>query len=125
MTDDDKLSLAASYAAATRAGNTDAMAALSEPDAVVWHNFDDLEVDMARTATTLQWLHRTAPDVTWDDVAVTPTATGFVWQALLHGTGPGGPFRAHTCMVATVSPAGRVARLAEYLDPAALGPLQG
>jgi ketosteroid isomerase-like protein len=39
------------------------------------------------------------------------------------GTGPGGPLRVHTCVVATLSDAGKVTRMEEYLDSAALRPL--
>jgi ketosteroid isomerase-like protein len=125
VTDDDKRRVAVAYAAATRAGDAEALAGLSEPDAVVWHNHDGVEVGVERSGRTLRWLHRTVPDVAWEDVAVTPTATGFVWQAVLTGTAPGGPLRAHTCMVVTMSPSGRVARTDEYLDSAALAPLTG
>jgi ketosteroid isomerase-like protein len=123
VTGDDKRRVAAAYAAATRAGNAEALAALCEPDAVTWHNHDDAEVDVERSGRRLRWLHRTVPDVAWEDVAVTPTATGFVWQAVLTGTAPGGPLRVHTCMVVTLSPAGRVARTEEYLDAASLARL--
>jgi ketosteroid isomerase-like protein len=123
VTDDEKRRVAAANAAATRAGDAVAVAALCQPDAVTWHNHDDAEVDVERSGRTLRWLHRTVPDVAWEDVAVTPTATGFVWQAVLTGTAPGGPLRAHTCMVVTLSPAGRVVRTDEYLDAAALAPL--
>jgi ketosteroid isomerase-like protein len=125
VTEDDKRRVAAAYRAATRAGDAEAMAALCEPDAVTWHNHDDTEVDVERSARTLRWLHRTAPDVAWDDVAVTTTASGFVWQAVLTGTAPGGPLRAHTCTVVTLSASGRVVRTEEYLDSAALAPLTG
>ena len=98
MTEDDKRRVAAAYRAATRAGDAEAMAALCEPDAVTWHNHDDTEVDVERSARTLRWLHRTAP---------------------------GGPLRAHTCTVVTLPASGRVVRTEEYLDSAALAPLTG
>jgi ketosteroid isomerase-like protein len=123
VTGDHTRRMAAAYTAATRAGDADALAALCEPDAVTWHNHDDAEVDVERSGRTLRWLHRTVPDVCWEDVAVTPTATGFVWQAVITGSAPGGPLRAHTCMVVTLSAAGRVVRTDEYLDAAALAPL--
>jgi ketosteroid isomerase-like protein len=125
VTDDDKRRVAAAYAAATRAGDAEAIAVLCEPDAVTWHNHDAAEVDVDRSGRTLRWLHRTVPDVAWEDVAVTTTATGFVWQAVLTGTAPGGPLRAHTCMVVTLSASGRVIRTEEYLDSAALARLSG
>ena len=125
MEDAQKLALAAAYVGASRARDIDTLVALSEPDLRVWHNDGAGDVDLGRMVETLRWLHRVAPDVEWDDVEVLATSAGFVWRAVLHGTGPGGPFRADTCMVAAVSPAGRVASLAEYLDPAALASLSG
>ena len=123
LTDDEKLAAQAAYAAATRAGDVDAMAAASEPDAVVWHNFDDSVVSAERSGRTLRWLHRTMPDVVWHDVAVLPTPEGFVWRAIITGSGPGGPVRAHTCMVVRLSASGRLQRTDEYLDQAALAAL--
>lgn len=125
MTDEELLSLAASYAAATRSCDLDTLASLVEPDAVVWHNHDETEVDMDRTNRTVAWLHRTVPDISWEDVSVIPTQEGFVWRAVLTGSAPGGPLRAPTCVVATVSDRGRIARVDEYLDSAALAPLSG
>ena len=112
------------YVAATNAGDADAVAALSEPDVRIWHNFDGAEVDGAASARTLRWLHQTVTDLAWADSVITPTANGFVWQATMTGTAPGGPLRAHTCAVITVSPNGKVARIEEYLDPAQLAPLR-
>jgi ketosteroid isomerase-like protein len=125
LTDDDKLAVQAAYADASRGCDLDALAALSDPDAVVWHNYDDVVVTAAQSNKTLQWLHRTMPDVAWEDVAVRPTTDGYVWQATLTGTGPGGPVRAHTCLVVTLSDEGKVRRTDEYLDMAALKPLTG
>ena len=110
----------AAFAAVTRAGDAEALQAISEPDAVAWHNYDDREVDVVHSGRTLRWLHRTMPDVAWIDVAVRPLSTGFVWQAILTGTASGAPVHAHTCMVVTVSSNGKVQRTDEYLDPTAL-----
>jgi hypothetical protein len=96
-----------------------------EPDAVVWHNNDELEVDVERANRTLRWLHRTIPDVTWSDIDAFPTSSGFVWQAVMTGTVSGGEVRVPTCIVASIAPSGRIQRIAEYLDPAGFGPLLG
>jgi uncharacterized protein len=125
MTHDEKLKVARAYIAATRAGDAEARAAMTEPDAVTWHNFDDVAVDQAHSERTVAWLRSTAPDVTWDDVDVVATSKGFVWQSVLRGTGPGGPFRANTCLIVTVSDNGKIARMDEYLDTAQLKPLTG
>ena len=125
LSDDEKLAVHRAYADASRGGDLDALAALSEPDAVVWHNNDDLVVSAEHSRKTLRWLHRTMPDVRWDDVAVLPTPTGFVWQSIMRGTVAGADVRVHTCVVVTLSDAGKVARAEEYLDSASLTPLIG
>jgi ketosteroid isomerase-like protein len=117
--------LAARWDAATRSGDLDAIVALAEPELVFWHNYDDAEVDVATTIRTIGWLRRTVPDIAWHDDALLPTATGWVAQTTMTGTAPGGELRAHTCVVVTLSEHDRVARVAEYLDPAALSVLSG
>jgi ketosteroid isomerase-like protein len=117
LTDDDKIAAAARFLQATRRGG-DAFAALCAPGAVTWHNFDDAEVPASKTAATLDWLHRTVADLDWVELAVLPTADGFVARTLMTGTAPGGPLRAHSCVIATLDADGRITRLEEYLDPA-------
>lgn len=112
------------YVAATNAGDTDAVQALCEPDVRIWHNFDGVEVDGAASARTLRWLHERVAGLAWSDPVITPTANGYVWQATITGQAPGGPLRAHTCAVITMSPAGLIARVEEYLDPAQLAVLR-
>jgi ketosteroid isomerase-like protein len=121
----DALALHATYAAACRAGDVAAVRALTEPDAVVWHNFDDTAISAARAEQSLAWLHRTVPDVDWKDVAVLPTPHGFVWQSILTGHAPGGELHAHSCLVVTLSEAGKIQRSEEYVDAAAIQPLYG
>jgi ketosteroid isomerase-like protein len=123
LSDETKLAVAAAYAEATRRGDVDAIAALSEPDATVWHAYDDAVVTLEQSARTLRWLHGRVDDLDWVDVATTPTAHGFVWQAIIVGTAPGGSLRVHTCAVVSLSAAGRVARTEEYLDAAGLAVL--
>lgn len=115
---DAHLAVARAYCDASRRGDADAFVALAAPDAVVWHNADDNEEPLANAAKALSWLHRTVPDVAWTDRALTPTAEGFVWRAVLTGTAPGGPLAVHTCVVVTLSEAELVERIDEYLDPA-------
>lgn len=92
------------------------------PGATVWHNFDDRAVTAERSARALRRLYESMPDVDWEDVAVHPTPTGFVWQAVVTGNGPDGPVRVPTCMVVTLSEAGLIQRLDEYLDQRGLAP---
>jgi ketosteroid isomerase-like protein len=121
---DANLALARRYIDATGACDLETLVELMAPDSVVWHNHDDREVDAATTARSLGWLHRSVPDLAWETTGLFATTKGFVWQAVLTGDAPQGPLRLHSCVVATVSGAGRIVRVEEYLDSAGLSVLQ-
>lgn len=125
LSDDDRLEVAARFAAATRANDGDAYAALCAPGAVTWHNFDGVEVTTEQTIRTVAWLHRTVHELAWTDVALFPTPAGFVSQTIMTGTAPGGQLRVHSCVVATLDADGLVCRVEEYLDPAQTAVLRG
>ncbi len=125
LTDDDKLGIAARFAAASRGNDAEAYARLCTPRAVTWHNFDELEQTTAQTIRTLAWLHRTVPDLAWVDVASYPTPAGFVSQTIMTGTAPGGPLRVHSCVVVTLDESGLISRIDEYLDPSQTAVLRG
>ncbi len=118
------LDVAARYIAATNAGDVDALRALHTPDAVVWHNHDEIEVPLERSLAVLRRLRRVAPDVCFGEVRHTATADGFVQRAVLHATAPDGSrLRVPSCIVATIGGDGRITRIEEYLDAAAVAPL--
>jgi hypothetical protein len=120
------LSVAARLAAATAACDTDALRDLYEPDAVVWHNFDGLERSMEHSLKVRRWLGDNVPDLGFEDIRHTATATGFVTQHVVTATGAGGErARVASCLVVALSPSYRIRRLDEYLDSAQLGPLAG
>jgi ketosteroid isomerase-like protein len=124
VTGDEKLAVAEAYRAATAANDADALRALHEPDARTWHNFDGVSVSVDDGARSLAWLHRRVTDLQLDDVRLIPTAEGFLARWTLTGNAPGGPLRLHSCVVVELSPAGKVARAAEYLDSAQLAVLR-
>jgi hypothetical protein len=111
------------YASATRAGNIDALLSLGAPGAVVWHNHDAREISWEQAAKTIGWMHRTMPDVSWEDAAIWWIPDGFIWQVVLTASVPNGPIAAHLCMIVRVSPEGLINRIEEYMDPAAFSPL--
>jgi len=117
LTDDEKLALATRFAAATRANDAEAYRALVAPDAVTWHNFDDTEVTVEHTVRTVAWLHKTVRNLTWHDVELLPTPTGWVSRTIMTGEAPGGALRVHSCVVVTIDDDGLVRRVDEYLDP--------
>jgi ketosteroid isomerase-like protein len=125
LSDDDKLAVAARFAAASRHNDADAYRAVCALDAVTWHNFDEVEVGVEQTVRTVAWLHRTVTDLAWHDIAVTATATGFVSRTIMTGTAPGGNLRVHSCVIATLNDQGLIQRLEEYLDPSQTTALQG
>jgi ketosteroid isomerase-like protein len=125
LTDDDKLAIAARFAASSRQNDADAYRALCATGALTWHNFDDAEVTTEQTLKTVGWLHRAVPDLAWHDVALYPTPTGFVSQTIMTGTAPGGVLRVHSCVIVTLDDDGRVTRVEEYLDPTQTAVLRG
>lgn len=102
----------------------EALRELYADDAVVWHNYDEKDVPASTTEAALRGLHDAVTDLDWEDVAVQTTESGFVWQAIITGTAPGGSLHAHTCVVATVDD-GRISRIEEYLDPSGFAVLRG
>jgi hypothetical protein len=125
LSDERKLAIASTFAAASRSNDAAAHAAMSAPGAVTWHNYDEREMTTEQTGKGLTWIHRAVPDIAWTDVAVRATSDGFIWQSVLTGTAPGGPLRAHSCLIATLNEAGLITRLDEYLDPAQTSVLRG
>lgn len=124
MTDEEKVALAAAYRDATAANDAGALWAIHEPDARTWHNLDGLSGSVDDSARSLAWLHRRVPDLRLDDVRLVATPEGFVVRWTMAGTAPGGPLRLHSCIVVELSPAGKVARAAEYIDSAQLAVLR-
>jgi uncharacterized protein len=125
LSEDQKLAIAARFAAASRGNDASTHAAMSAPGAVTWHNYDEREMTTEQTGKGLTWIHRAVPDLAWTDIAVKATSDGFIWQSVLTGTAPGGALRAHSCVIVTLNDEGLVTRLDEYLDPAQTGVLRG
>ena len=124
MTDEEKLALAAAYRDATAANDTEALRAIHEPDALTWHNLDGLSASVDDSTRSLAWLHGRVPDLRLEDVRASPTVDGFVLRWTMAGSAPGGALRLHSCLVVDISPAGKVARAAEYLDSAQVAVLR-
>ena len=119
------MEVAAAFAAATKAGDAQGVEALGEPGAVVWHNYDSTEVSLSESGKVLRWMHRTVTDLAWEDMAIQPTPTGFVWQAVVTGSVEGRRLAAPTCVIATIATSGLITRVEEYLDLATTSALRG
>jgi uncharacterized protein len=109
---------------ATGAADRSELETLFTEDAVVWHNFDDLDGDRDRLITSVASLHGSVPDLRVEVLAQAGTASGFVQRQVFRGSGPGGELALHSCVVATVTDDGRISRLDEYVDTAQTRPLR-
>jgi hypothetical protein len=119
------LELARRLADATASGDIEAMEPLYEPDLVVWHNFDEGEQDLAQSLRSTSWLHARVERLAFENVHLLATAEGFVICFVMTGQAPGGPLRAPSCQVATVSERGLIERIDEYIDANQIAPLYG
>ena len=125
LTHDEKLDHQRRFAEATNTSRPDITMAMCVPGALVWHNFDDKSIPYENTGKTLTRMHAMIPDLRWETRSVVITSDGWIWQAAIMGTAPGGQLCAHSCMVVTLNDDGLITKLDEYLDPAQMAPLRG
>ena len=103
-------------------GDVEGALACYHDDARVWRNVDGRELVMKQVVKVFRFLV-VQKDLRYEDVRITGTETGFVQQHTLCCTAPGGEAVAvAACIVARVE-AGRIRRLDEYMDAAAMEPL--
>ncbi len=104
-------------------GNVAGVSELYHDDARVWRNVDDRDLNKDQLLKVVRFLSTEVAELAYRDIRVHPTPQGFVQQHVLSGIAPGGEsVRVHACLVATID-GGRIRRLEEYLDSAALAPL--
>ena len=125
LTNEQKLGHHRHFAAATNAGQPDITMSMCVEGALVWHNFDDKSVPYASTGKTLTRMHAIIPNLRWETRAVAATSTGWMWQAAIRGTAPGGEICAHSVMIVTLNDDGLITQLDEYIDPSQLSALRG
>jgi ketosteroid isomerase-like protein len=121
----DSTHVARALIAAITAGDVAAVDALYHDDAVVFQNTSGATLSKRKMLGVIRFLATGVSELRYEDVRVQPTPTGFVQQHVLACRSASGvPVRAHACLVATVED-GRIRRLDEYLDAAAIAPLMG
>lgn len=120
MNDADTLALADRFMAAIEVGDAAAVEACYAPDAVIWHNTDGLEQDVAANLKTLRGLIAVTTSRRYLDRRVRTFPGGFVQQHVLAAERPGKPdLRLPAVLVCAVQD-GRITRLDEYFDSRAL-----
>jgi ketosteroid isomerase-like protein len=122
-TEADIEALAARFFAAIQAGDIDAISEIYAPDAVIWHNTDQVEQSVEQNLVVLRWVTEHVKGWHYEDVRRTCFPGGFVQQHMGKGTAPSGlPVAMPACIVATVRD-GRVTRIDEYIDSAGVAAL--
>lgn len=119
------VTVAAALTAALERGDLPAIEALYDESIAVFRNFDGKTLSRAKVLKVVGFLTSAVDGLRYQDVRVEPTPSGFVQRHTFTGTSKAGvPFSAHVCLVAEVRD-GRIVRIDEYLDPAALAPIMG
>jgi uncharacterized protein len=109
---------------AIEAKDADGVAQVYAADAIIWHNYDQIEQSAAENVELLRWAVQLIADMRYEQVRRYRTTDGFVQQHILRGRAPDGtPLEIPACLVCTVRD-GRITRLDEYLDTAQLAALQ-
>jgi uncharacterized protein len=114
---DEIEALAARFFAAIESGDIDTVASTYADDAIIWHNFDQVEQRKDDNLRTLAYVVRTVAGRSYDDVRRVILDDGFVQQHVLRGTVAGGALEVPAMLRVWVSD-GRITRLDEYLDTA-------
>ena len=120
----DAAALADRLFAAIEAGDIDAVRDLYAPDAVIWHNYDEVGQSPDENLTVLRWVVENLADRRYEEVRRHITDTGFVQQHVLRFTRDGAPNEVPACLVATCS-GDHITRIDEYLDSAHIRRITG
>ncbi|HEY2071708.1 MAG TPA: nuclear transport factor 2 family protein [Rhizomicrobium sp.] len=113
---DDMNMLADRVMRAIETGDLDAIAACYEPEARIWHNFDEVAQTLGENLRTMEWIKGRLSNRKYEIIARHAFPGGYVQQHVLTGTlNSGKPFRMPACLVVQVRD-GKITRLDEYLD---------
>ena len=106
--------------AAIETGDVDAVAALYADDAVIWHNFDNIEQSREVNLVVLAWMTHNVSGLRYDDIQRRHFDGGFVQQHVLRGTTKAGvELVVPSCLVIHIDD-GHITRVDEYLATAHL-----
>lgn len=118
----DMTALAARFFDAIERGEIDAVLGIYARDAVIWHNTDEKDVTPAQNAQVLTDFVRRIRERRYDNRRIDVFPGGFLQQHVLTGTRADGMrLRLPACVICKVAN-GRITRLDEYFDSAAVAP---
>lgn len=116
VSESSALEVAERFFAAIDAGDVSAIYDTYAPDAVIWHNFDDVEQTRDENVRMLGWSVKHLGNMRYTDVRRTATDTGFAQQHVLRAINPKGvEIEVPAALFVSVRD-GRITRLDEYLD---------
>ena len=116
----DPLDVAARLFAAVEAGDIATVAQLYAPGAVIWHSHTGTTQTAEENVEVLGLVTRRLRDLRYEEVRRQRTERGFMQQHVLRARAPQGePVELRACIVCDVVD-GRITRLDEYLDGAAV-----
>ncbi len=108
--------LADRFFAAIEATDTGALDELYTRDAVIWHNYDDVEQPRDENIAMLANFPKMFKEFRYTNIRRHYFDGGFVQQHVCKGTKANGePFEVPNCMVVRVD-GGRIARIDDYFD---------
>ena len=119
----DALELADRFFRAVEEGDIDALRDIYAPDAVVWHNNDQVEQAVEENLVTLAWIARNLPERAYTDIQRDAVPGGFVQQHVLRARTKWGVDLVLPAMMRVWCENGRITRLDEYFDSAQLAVL--
>lgn len=122
MNDEAMRALAARFFDAIERGDIATVGEIYAPDAVIWHNTDQLAGTREENLAVLTAFIGRIEERRYEDRRVDVFPGGFVQQHVLTGRRRDGQrLRLHACLVCTVAN-GRITRLDEYFDSVAVAP---
>ena len=116
MTNDD---IVDAYASGFEAGDPEVVLGLIAPGAAIWHNFDQVDRDIASSIGELGRMNERFADLRFDIVERFPLADGIGIRLVMRGTvrATGEPFVSHQAKFFRIRD-GKVTRIEEYVAPA-------
>jgi ketosteroid isomerase-like protein len=125
MNERETLELADRFFAAISKGDLATVRAIYAPDALIWHNDDQVTQSVEQNLQVLTWVTKNIAGLRYEEIRRHVTPSGFVAQHVLRGTAPNGKaLEVAACILCSVKD-GRITRLDEYLDSAQVAVLRG
>jgi ketosteroid isomerase-like protein len=125
MNERETLELADRFFSAIPKGDLETVRAIYAPDALIWHNNDQVTQSVEQNLQVLAWVTKNIAGLRYEEIRRHVTPSGFVQQHVLRGTAPNGKaLEVPACILCSVND-GRITRLDEYLDSAQVAVLRG